>query len=121
MSVEEYRSTALENPLRSAVVEYLRLKGYVVAVTDAALSVCKECGTLNRASVDEGWPDVSGVRKVIVGGQYIGQALFVETKTARGRLRPSQIACHAALRAAGAVVVVPRSLDDLRRAIEGGL
>jgi hypothetical protein len=44
MTIAEFRATALENPLRAACNEYLRLRGYAVSVTDAALAVCPGCG-----------------------------------------------------------------------------
>ena len=32
-------------------------------------------------------------------------------------IRPSQVACHAALRASGALVIVPRSVEELAQAL----
>jgi hypothetical protein len=112
MSVEQYRKLALENPLRAAVVEYLRLRGYVVSVTDAALRVCPGCGRVSGQSVDTGWPDVTACEP------GTGRLVAVETKTVKGKLRPSQVRCLETLRAAGAVVCVARSLDDLQNVIE---
>jgi hypothetical protein len=112
MTVAEYRATAPENPLRSACVEYLRLKGYIAAVTDAALSVCSNCGKVSSQQVDSGWPDITAC------APGAGRLVAVETKTVRGRLRPAQTAVLERLKAAGAIVCVPRSLDDLRRVIE---
>lgn len=112
MTIAEYRATARENPLRAAAVEYLRLKGFVVTITDAALAVCPGCGKVSGQAVDTGWPDVTACEP------GTGRLIAIETKTVKGKLRPAQVRCLESLRAAGAVVCVPRSLDDLRAVIE---
>lgn len=45
-------------------------------------------------------------------------ALFIEMKTARGRLSPAQVQVHEWLRAAGYLVVVCRSSEEAIRALE---
>jgi hypothetical protein len=112
MTIAEYRSSARENSLRAAVVEYLRLRGYAVSVTDAALRVCPGCGKISGQAVDTGWPDVTACEP------GTGRLVAVETKTVKGKLRPSQVRCLETLRAAGAIVVVARSFDVLRVMIE---
>ena len=42
-----------------------------------------------------------------------GRVLFLERKTREGKLSPAQEELHAKLRAAGAIVIVPRSVDDV--------
>src|SRR5262249_40744882 len=85
------------------------------SVTDAALVFEERGKVAGRAVLSDGWPDVTGV---LAGGRFLG----VETKSLDGRLRPSQIACHAALRASGALVIVPRSVEDFARLLsEAGI
>ena len=43
--------------------------------------------------------------------------LGIETKSEDGRLRPAQIRVHAWLRASGALVVVPRSIEEVAAAL----
>ena len=58
----------------------------------------------------EGTPDLVA----IVRGRWLG----LELKTATGRLSEAQERCHEAWRAAGAVVVVVRSVADAVAAVE---
>lgn len=46
-----------------------------------------------------------------------GRALGLELKSARGRLEPSQAACHAAWRMCGTPIAVCRSVEDALTAI----
>ena len=59
----------------------------------------------------DGWPDVT------VSLPPSGRLLGIETKSLNGKLRSSQIACHAWLRSSGAVVIVPRSVEDVAVAL----
>lgn len=97
-----YRRTASEEQIQLAIRQLLSLVGIQHTVTDAAWFR----GAGRRPSVDQDWPDVSGV---LPGGR----ALFIECKSARGKLRPGQAERIAALRAAGAVVLVPRSVEEV--------
>jgi len=54
----------------------------------------------------------AGVPDLLVLAPGVG-ALFVEVKSARGKLSPEQVAFRDACRAAGAVHVVARGWDDL--------
>lgn len=64
-----------------------------------------------QSKVSAGWPDISGVLPPA------GRAFFIECKSARGRLRPGQQALLEKLAAAGALVIVARSLDEVIAAI----
>jgi len=57
----------------------------------------------------KGMPDIHG---------YLndGRALYVECKSATGRLRPEQVAFLERAERCGCVVVVARSVDDLQKA-----
>jgi len=50
---------------------------------------------------------------------HAGRALFIECKSASGRLSEAQRACHAYLAGAGAAVAVVRSLEEAERALIG--
>lgn len=71
-----------------------------------------DSGQLSRARVKAGWPDLTGCLPPD------GRLLAVECKTARDELRPEQTEVLERLSAAGALVCVPRSVDDLRAALE---
>ncbi len=57
----------------------------------------------------KGMPDIQGYMDD-------GRALFVEVKSATGRLRPEQVAFLERAERCGCVVVVARSVDDLQKA-----
>lgn len=63
-------------------------------------------GQLKGAGLQAGWPDI----QVIAGGQYIG----IELKSASGKLSPQQRAVHDAIQKAGGLVLLARSIDDVR-------
>lgn len=54
---------------------------------------------------------LSGVPDILI--IYRGRPIFIELKTAKGAVRPSQRFVHDKLVLAGAVVTVCRSLDDV--------
>jgi len=51
-------------------------------------------------------------------GAVAGYALGIETKSMRGVLSPAQVDWHAAARARGVRVIVPRTVEEVLRAIE---
>lgn len=63
-----------------------------------------EAGIFKAMGVRSGAPDILLIHK--------GQAYFMELKAGSGELTENQINCHIALRAAGAPVIVVRSLDQ---------
>lgn len=60
-------------------------------------------GKLKGMGVQAGWPDLL----IVKGGRLYG----LELKTEAGRVSPSQVAAHAALRAAGAEIAVAHGID----------
>jgi hypothetical protein len=60
-----------------------------------------------RSGVVSGWPDLTAV---VANGPVV----FIELKAPKGTLSASQIDVHARLRSAGHIVIVAKSLDDLR-------
>lgn len=111
MTVAAYRKLAPENGragVRRAVCEYLSLCHIPYSITDGALIFDESGEIAGRAVTCDGWPDITGC---LPGGRM----LAIETKTARGRLRPAQIACLGTLEAAGALVIIAHSIDDVRQ------
>lgn len=93
-----------EASIQRLITEYLTLRGVVFSITDAA-RIWDRHGRVRRGKVATGWPDLT----LCVKGKFVG----LEIKSQTGRLRPEQKACHEALRAAGGVVEVVRSLDEV--------
>jgi hypothetical protein len=60
-----------------------------------------------RSGVVSGWPDLTAV---VANGPVV----FIELKAPKGRLSASQIDVHARLRSAGHIVIVAKTIDDLR-------
>ena len=116
MTAAEYKARASERSIQSAIVDLLRLIRLPHSVTDAALIFDNKGKVRGRGVRTDGWPDVT------VSLPPLGRLLGIETKSLNGKLRPSQIACHAWLRSSGAVVIVPRSVEDVAVAlIEAGI
>lgn len=92
-----------ERGLQQAVFEYLRL-----ALPDGAIAFAIPMGdrqiTLAPGAL-AGVPDLCVI--------YRGRPIFIELKTAKGAVRPSQRFVHDKLTIAGAVVAVCRSLNDV--------
>jgi hypothetical protein len=111
MTAAEFRARASERSIQSAIVALLRLVGLPHSVTDASLVFDDKGKVIGRAVETDGWPDVT------VSLPPAGRLLGIETKSKSGKLRPSQIACHAWLRSSGAVVIVPRSVEEVAAAL----
>ena len=103
------RYEATEQEVQATIIEYLELRGIVHSVTDRSRHWDAQ-GRVRASRVSmPGYPDISCV--------IAGKAVYIEVKSTRGRLSHAQIACHARLREAGAVVVVARSLEDVQATI----
>lgn len=104
-------------PLR-AVLEYLALWPSVVAWRQNT-GAARYGGRYVRFG-PRGTPDVLGVLAVPSSlGHGRGRLLGIEVKGPRGRLRPEQRAWAENARAAGALVLAVRGLDDLRAQLRG--
>ena len=100
-----------EKDVQKAIVAYLEYAGYCVAVTDRSRHWdAKGRVRASRISM-RGYPDLSLVVK--------GRAVFIEVKSAKGRLSPDQVKCHEHLRAHGALVYVVRGVDECIRCLAG--
>jgi hypothetical protein len=107
MTATEFRARASERSIQSSIVDLLKLVGLPHSVTDASLVFDDKGKVSGRAVETDGWPDVTCALPPS------GRLLGIETKSKDGRLRPSQIACHAWLRSSGALVCVPRSVEEI--------
>lgn len=107
MTAAQFRERASERSIQSGIVDLLKLIGLPHSVTDASLVFDDRGKACGRAVETDGWPDVT------VSLPPSGRLLGIETKSKDGRLRPSQIACHAWLRDSGALVIVPRSIEEV--------
>src|SRR5215211_3278132 len=110
MTVAQFRARAPERSIQSASCDLLALCGIPFSVTDAALIFDDNRKARGRAVTIDGWCDVSAC---LPGGRFLG----IETKSREGKLRPSQIACHKILRASGALVIVPRSVEEVAQVL----
>jgi hypothetical protein len=72
--------------------------------------------TGKRFAVPYGWP-MKGGPDILAVVAPLGRLVAMECKTGDATPTKEQRACHAALRAAGAVVAVVRSVEDARRAL----
>lgn len=111
------RDSALECDIQQAIVDWLTAQRFPHAVTDASRVWGKD-GGVRKSKVNPDWPDISGVIPAHWNSALAGRALFIETKAAWGRLSPGQALLHAQLRAAGAVVLVPYSVDEFLAQME---
>lgn len=109
----DFKKTAKEADIQLGIRQLLSLMGVPHSVTDASRTWGPD-GGVRQGKVEPGWPDISCV---IPFPSYFGRALFIETKAAKTGFQPGQKETHETLRAAGAIVVVPRSVGDFARAI----
>jgi hypothetical protein len=110
MPASAYRTLGREDDLRQQIVDYLALHSIICSITDSGLIV-REGEATGRAVMQPGWPDITGV---LPGGRF----LAIELKSRDGRLRPAQVSILNAMRKAGGLVIVARSLTEVIEAIE---
>lgn len=108
VSAAKFQQTASEAAIQETICAWLQAHHIPFSVTDASRSFGPD-GEPRRSKVRAGWPDISGVIP------RTGRAFFIETKSATGRLRAEQKRVIAHLRAAGALVIVARSMDEVIR------
>ena len=100
MNAAEYQATASERDIQKAIVQELRLRGYIVMETGQWRA--------DRAGNSKGLPDVIFTRQ-----GWGNRWSCIEVKTAKGRVRKEQ----QELVYLG-VVHIARSVEDARRIIE---
>jgi hypothetical protein len=102
-----------EAQLQRAVIAFLRLaapEAVAFAIPNAARRSATGRATNAVAGLLSGAPDL-----ILV---HDGRALFLELKSAKGRVSPQQAEAHARLRAAGAFVGIIRTLEDVETALD---
>lgn len=100
-----------EKVIQAAICDYLSWKGYCFAITDRSRHWGKD-GRVRPSRISmPGYPDIS----LVVNSK----AVFIEVKSAKGRLSPEQRECHDTLRRNGATVFVARSVDEVIASLAG--
>jgi hypothetical protein len=100
------RENALEADVTSAVRDYLKAQRIPHSLTNAERSFNNKGQWVRRIS--PGWPDITGCLPPT------GHMLAVECKRGKGgKLRWDQACCLHMLWQAGAIICIPRSVDDL--------
>lgn len=118
------RRRLTEAQLHRAVADYL-----AVALPESACFTTFPAGgggkvrgaQLKSRGLRAGWPDVQVLYRFSYPDTIHPRSQFVglELKTATGRLSPEQIECHAAIRRAGGLVFVCRSVEDVESFLSG--
>jgi hypothetical protein len=118
----------LEKDIQAAIVTYLKVRRVEVSVTDSS-RVWGKGGGVRRSKVDPNHPDLSCVLPIlfprydktgnITDCVLIGLAFFIECKTKTGAIKEGQKEKLLALADSGALCVLARSLDDVKRVVEG--
>lgn len=93
-----------ESEIQKQIITYLKLSGCLVFRMNSGFS-----GRNNVKLCPPGTPDL-----LVVGKKLI----WVEVKTATGKLRESQIKMHEKLRKRNQIVVVARSVKDVISALD---
>lgn len=106
--------TILESVIHNTVVQYLKLMLPRDAVFHHSPNEGKRGWKAQRSiksgGTVAGWPDIEII--------WDGKAYFLELKSAIGRLRPEQTACHMRLVEAGAGVATCRTVDAVAEALK---
>lgn len=118
-----------EKQIQNSISHYLSALRIPHTVTDASVVKVAD-GSFRAGKVASGWPDITGCLPPSVSPLLAGRLLAIEVKTKTGKLRPGRIVKRGfrreyvpgqaetlmALRKAGAVAFVARSIEDV---IEG--
>jgi hypothetical protein len=97
-----------ERAIQRAILLHLRVKGCLVAVTDAGAAY--RAGAFFGDCVPAGWPDITGL---LPDGRFIG----VECKAPGGRQSPAQKAMEEAIRNRNGIYILAKSVDDVERGL----
>ncbi|RYC70833.1 VRR-NUC domain-containing protein [Spirosoma sordidisoli] len=115
MSAAEFRAQYVdqeEHGLQARCVKWFRRQYpqlLLVAVPNAAKRSFKLAAMLKAEGMLSGFPDLI---LCFPSGEY--GALFIEMKTVNGTPSPEQIVVHAYLRAAGYLVIMPRTFEEFQ-------
>ena len=94
-----------ESELQKQIIDYLKLCNAIVFRMNSGQR------QNNVKLCPSGTPDILAVLP--------HKTLWIEVKTDKGKLRPSQITMHSRLKERGQEVIVARSVDDVMEAING--
>jgi len=97
-----------ERAIQNAIVQHLRLRGALVAVTDAGAAY--RAGAFFGDAVPAGWPDITGL---LPDGRFIG----VEVKAPNGRQSMAQKAMEQNIRHRNGLYILARSVDDVEQVL----
>jgi len=97
-----------ERAIQRAILIYLRVRGCLVAVTDAGAAY--RAGTFGADTVPVGWPDITGL---LPDGRFIG----VECKSSTGRQSPAQTRMEEEIRRRHGIYILARSIEDVEKGI----
>jgi hypothetical protein len=98
-----------ERAVQRAILIFLRVRGCLVAVTDAGAAY--RAGSFGADTVPPGWPDITGV---MPDGRFIG----VECKAQGGRQSPVQKVMEEAIRKRNGIYILARSVDDVEKGLK---
>jgi hypothetical protein len=97
-----------ERAIQRTILIYLRVRGCLVAVTDAGAAF--RAGVFGADTVPAGWPDITGL---LPDGRFIG----VECKSPTGRQSPAQSRMQEEIRRRNGVYILARSIEDVEKGI----
>lgn len=100
----------LEKEVQTEILQFLDSFGIPYSVTDASTN-----WRIHRRSMKRSWPDITAV---LSPG---GRCLCIEVKTEDGGYQPGQEDMLTRLKAAGALAITARSVEDVKMAIAGNL
>jgi len=120
-----------ENQIHNAIADYLNTvikrpsRWHTVEVSNQAkgkAAMFKQMA-LKRRGVVTGWPDIEifWMQEEEFGGEVVLYIIFLEVKTAKGKLTEKQEALHKELKEDGHYVYVVRSVDDVIQVLKGKL
>lgn len=95
-----------EQNIQRAIIEYLRLKKYVVFKHHSTGSTVREGQAVFFKHGDRGIADV-------IACSPIGSFVAIEVKTKSGKTSPDQLEFLERVRANGGITVLARSVDDV--------
>lgn len=103
----------LEREIQRAIVQYLESLGAcVIRINSGAV---KTEGRFTRFNSLPGCPDLIACLPATISWDYVpARFLAVEVKRPSGKVTPLQAKAHARLARAGALVIVARSVEDVR-------
>lgn len=106
-----------EKDIQKSILSYLSIMKIAHSATNADRAWGKG-GGVRQSKVSKGWPDISAVLPVYIGGELHGVAFFIECKTEKGSIKPYQKDQLRELSENGAICVVARSVKDVQRVVD---